>query len=454
MSVGSALYAFPAVVITTLDLPIPVKLFWLLCLLVPAGLITWFILERPHAAPRGQSRVRGILKRAVLPLAAVASIIASLLSVRVVEMHVPLAAELGCVAVGSGNQDYAAVFQEAYTAAGGEAKLGCAVTPVTLWGGGYQQTLQGLDGQSVITALDPAHVIILDADEYQGFLDIAGQGASFIEAGYPLSGKILLHHGSEILLGGGDPDHTPSALLKQNNGQWYWVSSSFWATYLSEFGGPTGSYGYPISKQVPFDNGIRQFFQHGWLFYRADVGVLTAHQYELFRAGKLHPAPTPAAFPSIPPSLKVADVYDVDSNHGVSYDLKPNQYAEQAFKSTLPYVDQMGVIVGLNPLDNFHPQQHYLRIQILTSSGKSISSEIAPLANNVNTVARVPDVRLKPGIIYYIRVTNLSLDVLGVYLNDPHRKGENAGHYGNAVVNGIIEPGVLSAFVEARSIRN
>src|SRR5580704_3051817 len=126
VSLWSALYAFPTIIITTLDLPVSVKLFWLFWLLVPAALITLFINKRPGSAKTAQPVWQRAMKRAPLPMAAVASIVLALLSVRAVEGHIPAAQSLGCVAVGSGNSDYAEQFQTAYASAGGSAKLGCA----------------------------------------------------------------------------------------------------------------------------------------------------------------------------------------------------------------------------------------------------------------------------------------------------------------------------------------
>lgn len=137
---------------------------------------------------------------------------------------------------------------------------------------------------------------------------------------------------------------------------------------------------------------------------------------------------------------------------GTSYDLAPNQHADQPFRSSLPFVDQIGVIVGLNPVNDHHAE-HYLKIQLLTEAGKVLSSGISRLADNIYTVVAVPDVHIETGTTYYIRVTNVSEDVLGVYLNDLNRPGEIAGHDGNAVVNGVREPRVLSAYVEARTAR-
>jgi hypothetical protein len=453
VSLWSALYAFPAIFITTLDLPVSVKVFWLFCLLVPAGLITWFIHYPPNVSGGRQPWWRRTLKRVLLPMAAVTSVVVALFSARAVEAHIPPIQSLGCVAVGSGNPEYATQFQAAYASAGGNSKLGCAVTEIVSWAGGYQQTLQGPEGFSIITAVDPANVVVLNPDEYQGFLGIAGQGTSFQQAGYPLSSEIRLQGGSMIRLGEGDPYHSPSAMLKKSGGQWYWVPSYFWQEYSGKLGGPDGTYGYPASQQEPLDNGVQQFFQHGWLFYRADTGVLTSSQYRKFRAGELHPSPSFPSSPSIaPPQLRVVKVYQVDSDNGTSYDLAPNQHADQPFRSSLPFVDQIGVIVGLNPVNDHHAE-HYLKIQLLTEAGKVLSSGISRLADNIYTVAPVPDVHVETGTTYYIRVINVSEDVLGVYLNDPSRPGEIADHDGNAVVNGVREPRVLSAYVEARTAR-
>jgi hypothetical protein len=453
VSLWSALYAFPAIFITTLDLPVSVKVSWLVCLLVPAGLITWFIHYPPNVSGARQPSWRRTLNRVLLPMAAVTSVVVALFSARAVEAHIPPIQSLGCVAVGSGNPDYARQFQAAYTSAGGNSELGCAVTEIVSWAGGYQQTLQGPEGFSIITAVDPANVVVLNPDEYQGFLGIAGQGTSFQQAGYPLSSEIRLRGGSMIRLGEGDPYHSLSAMLKKNGGQWYWVPSYFWQEYSGKLGGPDGPYGYPASQQEPLDNGVQQFFQSGWLFYRADTGVLTSSQYKQFRAGELHPSPSSPSSPSIaPPQLRVEKIYQVDSDNGTSYDLAPNQHADQPFRSSLPFVDQIGVIVGLNPVNDHHAE-HYLKIQLLTETGKVLSSGISRLADNIYTAAAVPDVHIETGTTYYIRVTNVSEDVLGVYLNDPSRPGEVAGHDGHAVVNGVRESRVLSAYVEARTAR-
>ena len=98
-------------------------------------------------------------------------------------------------------------------------------------------------------------MVVLNPDEYQGFLGIAGQGTSFQQAGYPLSSEIRLQGGSMIRLGEGDPYHSPSAMLKKSGGQWYWVPSYFWQEYSGKLGGPDGTYGYPASQQEPLDNG-------------------------------------------------------------------------------------------------------------------------------------------------------------------------------------------------------
>jgi hypothetical protein len=242
-------------------------------------------------------------------------------------------------------------------------------------------------------------------------------------------------------------------MLKYKASQiWYWVSPSFWEIYLHKFGGPEGKYGYPTSQQVPLNDGLRQYFQHGWLFYQAGIGVLTNAQYSLYKEGKLHCSPTPVSgTPTAPPTgLRVANVYQVDSAGGVPYQLQPNDYASQPFKSPLSYVDKIGVIVGLDPRSN-HGGTHGLKIELVGTGGRVLGKMVALLANNVYTTVPLPDVKIRRGRTYYIRVYNYSLDTLGVYLNDPKRTGELSTNDGMASVNGTQEPGVLSAYVEART---
>ena len=450
----SALYAVPAVFITTFDIATSAKVIWLVGLIFPAALITWFL----HILPAMQSAhdrfSRHFLRIAALPVAAAASIAVALYAANAVQAHIQEDALLGCVAIGAGNSQYADAFEKAYIAAGGQAKLGCARTNVNYWVGGYQQVLQGPSGQSIITAITPDRAFVLDPDMYQGFLGIAGQGVSFEEAGYPLSNKIRLKRGWKIDLVQGD-QYQESALIKEDAGHWYWVPPYFWALYNTKLGGPDGQYGYPTTKQQPLDNGLTQTFEHGWLFYRADTGVLTQKEYQLYKAGRFHPTPTAAGAvpPTAPPNLRVANVYDVNADGGVSYRLAPNDHLDQAFHSDMPFIDQVGVIVGLDPR-NQHSSTHTLKIQIVDPGGRVLGGGYAALVNNEDTVISLPDLQTNPKEIYRIRVYNESTDILGIYLNDPGKPGGVFSNDGSASISGVSEPKILCGYVEGRTLRD
>lgn len=449
ISLCSALYAFPTVLVSSLSIPVASKIFWLACLIVPVALITWFIRDWPNRTRRpGWRRAR----LAALPIAACASIVIAFFAAQTVESNIVPSALLGCVSVGAGNQQYAQQFQTVYDAAGGHRILGCAITVVVPWVGGFVQTLQGPAGQSVIAAVPPNRAFILDPDEFRGFVSIDRQGTAFAEAGFPTSREKRLRNGWEVDFGQGD-QYQPSAMLKRKGtSNWYWVSPSFWAKYSRQLGGPDGKYGYPISQQMPLGNGFRQYFQHGWLFYQANLGVLTSQQYALYKEGNLHCSPSSGpGEPSAPPrALKVANTYHVDSNHGTSYPLRPNQFASQPFRPRYSYIDEIGVIVGWDPSSG-SGNTHSLKVELVTSGGRVLYKAVKLLANNIYTTTSLPDVRVRMGQTYFIRVYNYSLDTLGVYLNDPSRPGERSTNDGLASVNGVKKQGVLSAFVEART---
>jgi hypothetical protein len=417
--------------------------------------MTWFIYKLTVKKSSYTSRWKHTVALTALPLATVLSVIVALFTVNIVGEQIPPSELTGCIPVGSGNPQYSKPFLQAYEAAGGQNELGCAITPIVSWADGFQQGLQGPKGVSIITAVTPSQVIILDPDEYKGFQRIAGQAVSFTVAGYPTSGKVRLQHGWMIHLGEGG-EHQPSAMIEQNGSSWYWVSADIWPDYSMKFGGPDGKYGYPIAQgQQLADGFFSQNFEYGSLYYRADVGVLTTEQYTQLKEGKLHPAPSPRSpAPSIAPlGLQVKNFYDVNSDGGVSYRLGPNEHADQSFRTVFPFIDQIGVIIGLDPA-NKHSDQHALELELLTPEGKLLGRGYSPLADNVNTVLRLQNISVETGQTYIIRVYNRSTDVLGVYLNNPRKQGETSTATGPAVVNGVKEPGVLSGFVEGRTLND
>jgi hypothetical protein len=151
---------------------------------------------------------------------------------------------------------------------------------------------------------------------------------------------------------------------------------------------------------------------------------------------------------TVSPNLVVANVYGKDSGQGSSYRFAPNDHADQAFRSNMPYIDRAGVIVGLDPR-NERSTTHTLEIQVLNSAGTILGKDLAPLANNVNTTVVLPDIHTSPNEIYRIRVWNRSQDILGIYINKPSSASTNVGP---ASIDGIPQPGIIAGFVEGRNL--
>jgi hypothetical protein len=131
----------------------------------------------------------------------------------------------------------------------------------------------------------------------------------------------------------------------------------------------------------------------------------------------------------------------------------PNDHLDQAFRSALPFIDQVGVVVGLDP-NNDHGGPHTLRIQLLSSSGKVLAGGYAALVNNGETVIPLPDLHVEPNEVYRIRVYNTSTAVLGIYLSDSHQPTDILSNDGSASINGVSQPGILCGYVEGRTLKD
>jgi len=158
---------------------------------------------------------------------------------------------------------------------------------------------------------------------------------------------------------------------------------------------------------------------------------------------------SPTILPTAPPNLHLSNVYAVGSGAGSSsYAFLPNDHADQAFRSAMPYIDRVGVIVGLDPR-NQRSNTHTLEIQVLDAAGKILGQGFAALVNNANTTIILPDIRTYSDETYHIRVWNRSEDVLGIYLNKPASASTNVGL---ASIDGTSQPGIIAGFVEGRNL--
>ena len=160
---------------------------------------------------------------------------------------------------------------------------------------------------------------------------------------------------------------------------------------------------------------------------------------------------TPAAPPSVAPAgLHLSQVYGMDLGPGSSYRFAPNDYADQSFRSNQPYIDAVGVVVGLNPAIQ-RVATHTLEIQVLNPAGTVLGDGCATLVNNANTTVTFPDISTKPDQVYRFRVWNRSGDVLGSYIDKASGK---SGNVGIATVNGVgqEQQGIIAGFVEGRNL--
>ena len=156
----------------------------------------------------------------------------------------------------------------------------------------------------------------------------------------------------------------------------------------------------------------------------------------------------PAPLSTVSRNVLLQNVYGKDSGTGTSYAFSPNENADQAFTSDQPYIDRIGVIVGLNQA-NQRVKYHTLEIQVMNSAGKVLGRGCAPLVNNANTTVTFPDIRTDRGQVYRFRVTNRSDDVLGIYIDKPSNKSTNVGP---ASINGSPQQGIIAGFVEGRTL--
>jgi hypothetical protein len=377
----------------------------------------------------------------LLPVAAAASIALAVFAANAVEAYAPVG-PFACDAVGSGNAQYAYTFQKAYDAAGGQRLLGCPTTNVVGYAGGYQQNLRGPRGRSVITSIDPGTAFVLGPDEYQGFLDIAGEGRSFDVAGYPVSNKMRLKDGWIIYLATGD-QRQRSALIRRDGGSWYWVAPGFWEFYY-DHGGPDGKLGYPTGNQQATDNGELQAFEHDSLFYRADIGVLTKEQYE-------HQPPASAA-PQVPqassqqPTGQPAQTFCAYTVSGGASDgampivLEPGGSIQEEFKPPPRPVTGLYVVIGLDPRLAHLDRDHDMTLVLWSADEKShfaFNGDTNQADNNGQTSfgPGLP-VTLSSDMPYYLQLINKSAEPVGVYA-----KPESSSDRGTSKTSGIIVRG-------------
>jgi len=207
------------------------------------------------------------------------------------------------------------------------------------------------------------------------------------------------------------------------------VPDKLWARYRGALGGPDGCLGYPIGPPQPWENGIRQSFEHGSLSLRQDLGTVTSAE-----CPDQNPIGTGSASPALP---VLALVYYVDNKKGISHEIPPIKSASQDFTSSLPFVNSVGIIAAVDPRHRTTPQ-HRITLQLLDQNDNVLFKRQVQLIDNDMTTASFAPIPVVIGKRYWLRVINDSPDIIGVYLNDPARAGQVARPTARALLDGEL----------------
>jgi hypothetical protein len=335
-----------------------------------------------------------------------------------------------CILAGAGQPAYQQAFMTAFNRAGGRAALGCGTNLATHWGDGISQNFHSARGDSVITAVSPDVAYVL-TPEFTSCITQAVRGAETLPtAGYPRGEPERVRGGWEIQLGAGTvADKGAQVVLRKGSGTCRWVMTPIWERYR-ELGGPAGPYGFPTSDLRAWNDGERQDFERGWLFYSPTRGVLTAAE---FAAGATPtrpptgpPASTPAPAATTPPVTRSArSSYNVngDSHNGaLSIVVRARGHVTQQFIAATPTVTWAGVIVGCDPGltpscgpdgSSFGP----LDIQILDNTRVLATARVDTVNNRTSEGPLKPQANLTPGQTYVLRVVNATGKPAGFYFN-------------------------------------
>jgi hypothetical protein len=401
LGVASALCGPAVAIVAIFELDVEAKIAWSLALTVAAFLV--------GAALFAWLRTRRRLFGATLAV----SVILNLLLVVGVSVTYQETVDLtkhSCFAPGEGGGSYGAAFRDAFAQAGGGAVMGCATSPVVPIGSGAHQNFAAPDDrQAVIFSAEPGHAVALNPDDWIGYHTVRGPVDTTAYAGFP-SDPLKLASGEVIEIGGSPGDKPLTAVVRQGNGTWYWVQQGVWPCYEDTFGGPEGELGYPIGPQE-YDEQSRlafQRFEHGRLYYDDQRGVRTDEE--------LRTAKDPRCAATTIRPLAV-DVYRVESSPGgIPHEILPGGYVDQEFTATAKNIDEVSVVVGLDPRSDTGGA-HTLAFDLM-SNGKSLTSGTGiTLVNNGRTELLRSAVQVSPGQRYTLRVINVSHDVLGFYLN-------------------------------------
>ncbi|QJY47930.1 hypothetical protein [Pseudonocardia broussonetiae] len=152
-----------------------------------------------------------------------------------------------------------------------------------------------------------------------------------------------------------------------------------------------------------------------------------------------------------PPAQPVQEIaYRISSQSGTAESLQigAGGSVSQPFTNSADVITTIGVIVGVDP-DITSAANHRLRIQLLRG-GQVLGGGEADSVDNEETRIDVGQIEAVPGETYVLRVTNLSQEIIGVYVNDagaPSQPANVATNLGAAQAQGAATAKPLSGIV-------
>src|SRR5439155_15452330 len=110
---------------------------------------------------------------------------------------------------------------------------------------------------------------------------------------------------------------------------------------------------------------------------------------------------------------------------GTSHEIPTGGSVRQTFKASTPFIRAIGVIVGVNPSNSTEPS-HRLTLELVDQHETVLKQETVDLQNNALTSVSFQPIPVVLGGTYELRITNISRDNIGVYLNSPVRQNRTA----------------------------
>ncbi len=119
----------------------------------------------------------------------------------------------------------------------------------------------------------------------------------------------------------------------------------------------------------------------------------------------------------------------------------------QPFVATAPRINAAAVIIGIDPARADPRQPHRIRLEIVElgrapgSSLRAAEATVTVENNNTDITAVFPTpVDVQVGQLYVLRMTNLSSDVIGVYVNKRNGPEQLVPYAQDVCISGAVGP--------------